>query len=147
MAAKAGLERMERLGFGAVSVQSGMAMMGKLLSSIGTGAANPLRSQVVASVMYWGRLRSSGSLIQEIKDESGNWIEEGQSPALEAPVKAAMPSNTGPKGGSLTEDAIAGLVASAAAGVIGMEVAFSAPLIAAGLDSLGKFRCICFATL
>lgn len=142
MAAKARLERMERLGFGAVNVQSGMAMMGKLLSSVGTGAANQLRPQVVASVMFWGRLRSSGSFIQEIKDASGAWIEEGQIPAQAATVQTAMPTSTGPKAGALTEESITGLVASEAAGVIGVEVAFSASLIAAGLDSLGD---ICVA--
>ena len=51
MAAKAGVERMARLGFGAVAPSAGMAAIGSILAGLGS-QTNP---QLLASVFYWER--------------------------------------------------------------------------------------------
>ena len=51
MAAKAGVERMARLGFGAVEPCAGMAAIGTILAGLGSHTA----PQLLASVFYWER--------------------------------------------------------------------------------------------
>lgn len=51
MAAKAGVERMARLGFGAVARSAGMAAIGSILAGLGS-QTNP---QLLANVFYWER--------------------------------------------------------------------------------------------
>ena len=51
MAARAGVERMARLGFGAVAPEAGMAAIGRLLAALGN-AAPP---QLLGSVFFWER--------------------------------------------------------------------------------------------
>ena len=48
MAAKAGVERMARLGFGAIQPQAGMAAISEILGS-------PSSSQLLGSVFFWDR--------------------------------------------------------------------------------------------
>ena len=52
MAAKAGVARMERLGFGAVEPAAGAAVLGALLRSLG-GLRAP--AQLTGSVFFWDR--------------------------------------------------------------------------------------------
>ena len=52
MAAKAGVARMERLGFGAVAPAAGAAVMGALLRSLGRPRAP---AQLTGSVFLWDR--------------------------------------------------------------------------------------------
>ena len=54
MAAKAGIERLERLGFGGIRPEAGAAALGALLRSLGGngGVAVP---QLMGSVFYWDR--------------------------------------------------------------------------------------------
>ena len=51
MAAKAGVERMARLGFGAVDPYAGMAAIGSILAGLGSETV----PQLLASVFYWDR--------------------------------------------------------------------------------------------
>ena len=52
MAAKAGLERMARLGYGAVQPEAGMAALGCLLGHAGSPACGP---QLLGSCFHWDR--------------------------------------------------------------------------------------------
>ncbi len=52
MAAKAGLERMERLGYGAIAPAAGMAALCALLGSAGGASTVP---QLMGSVFQWAR--------------------------------------------------------------------------------------------
>ena len=52
MAAKAGLERMARLGFGAVQPTAGMSALGCLLRSLGAAGCG---AQLLASCFLWDR--------------------------------------------------------------------------------------------
>eukprot|EP00887_Chlorella_sp_A99_P003362 scaffold26.g3362.t1 len=111
MAVQTGLERMERLGFGAVQPTAGMAVLHCLLGGMGSAASvvglhTP--PHVVASPLYWDRLRVFGPMFAEL----------AAPPAL---VQAARES-----------------AAAVVAGVLGAAVAPDRPLMEAGLDSLGS---------
>ena len=56
MAAKAGLERMARMGFGAVQPMAGMSALGCLLGSIGSAACG---AQLLGSCFFWNRCAPS----------------------------------------------------------------------------------------
>lgn len=53
MAAKAGIERMERLGFGALEPGAGMAALGSLLGGLRATRCTP--ASLIASVILWDR--------------------------------------------------------------------------------------------
>ena len=53
MAAKAGIERMERMGFGALEPGAGMAALGSLLGSLRAARCPP--GSLIASVILWER--------------------------------------------------------------------------------------------
>ena len=51
MAAEAGIERMARLGFGAIEPHAGMAAIGKILA----GSGSSLPPQLLGSIFFWDR--------------------------------------------------------------------------------------------
>ena len=51
MAAEAGIERMARLGVGAIEPHAGMAAIGKILA----GSGSSLSPQLLGSVFFWDR--------------------------------------------------------------------------------------------
>ena len=54
MAEKAGIERMERLGFGALQPVAGLAALGRLLASL-VSRADRTAPMLMASVILWDR--------------------------------------------------------------------------------------------
>jgi hypothetical protein len=126
MAAHAGLERMERLGFGAIQPAQGAAALGAMLRALHGAAAPP---QLLASVFFWERLKVKGPVFEELK-----------APAAAAPPAQAAAAAAPQVGGGLSVEAIQAEVLAAAAGVLGLAVSATEPLVAAGLDSLGECR-------
>lgn len=60
MAEKAGIERMERQGFGALQPAAGVAAMAKMLAGLTTAAMEP---QLLSSVFLWDRYMTEPFLL------------------------------------------------------------------------------------
>ncbi|KAK9866522.1 hypothetical protein WJX84_008502 [Apatococcus fuscideae] len=129
MAAAAGIERMARLGFGAIQPNTGMAALGSLLRSL--QGSCPAAPQVMGSAFFWDRLKVKAPFYQEFK--------EGLAAGLEQDLQAAPISSslTARKQRAMTSAELESQIAQAVASVIGSSVDPSQPLVAAGLDSLG----------
>lgn len=136
MAANAGLERMKRLGFGAIEPMKGVAALTYILSEQTlTGA----RGQILASLFYWDRFARNESFFNFVKADSTQSTMQALTTGsstnarnLELPL-------------SLSYDVIFDQIKMAVRQIIGDDVAATSPLIDAGLDSLGaSIHCIRF---
>jgi len=134
MAAHAGLERMERLGFGAIQPEQGAAAIGSMLRMLGSPRARP---QLLASVFFWDRFKVAGDVFAELKGSAAA-VAEAAAPVT-APPTAVLAA---PAGTALSAAAIQSEVLAAAASVLGAAVAPNELLVAAGLDSLGERRAL-----
>ena len=132
MAASAGLERLERLGFGAIPPAQGAAVLGEMLRALGAATAQP---QLLASVFFWDRLKTKGAVFEELKGAAP------EAAAPKAPTAGALAAAAAASSVELSAEAIRTEVLAAAASVLGIAVNADDPLIAAGLDSLGEYRC------
>ena len=136
MAAHAGLERMERLGFGAIKPAQGVTALGYMLLS--QGQPDPWtalnRGSVVASVFLWDRMQRSEPVFDELRivAKAAAGAEEGRDDDVRS-GKVATNSAT-----IVTLDSIVRQVNVAVQSIIGANVGPRDPLVAAGLDSLGK---------
>ena len=127
MAVAAGLERMERLGFGAIEPPKGLAALIYILSEQTLPDAY---GQIIASVFYWDRFELEGNLFNNMKMKAVHKIE---------PLERS--SSFGPtinRDSSMSVNAIFEQIKLSVRHIIGSEVAASSPLVDAGLDSLGK---------
>lgn len=132
---------MERLGFGAIRPVAGMAAMAALLLSscrpVHDATGGMLPASVVASVFYWDKLQSGSPLFAEQKQlshSSGDAAGEVHSSnRAAAPAAAAVASTLG-----LTAGALQAAITAAVVAVLGSDPGIDAPLVGAGLDSLGE---------
>ncbi|KAK9834736.1 hypothetical protein WJX74_008822 [Apatococcus lobatus] len=124
MAAASGIERLARLGFGAIQPGNGMAAMGALLRSL--QGTSPTVAQVIGSAFFWDRLQVSSPFYQEFREVA---VPEPGFPARSAPASKAQAAPT--------HKDLEAQIAKAVASVIGSAVDLDQPLVAAGLDSLG----------
>ena len=127
MAADAGLDRMKRLGFGALSPDAGMAVVNSVIENRLSG------SQAIGAVFHWENFKSTSSLFTEVA-----YTKEGGENLL------AMCNNKDKKNKmdtvAITEESIIEQVLDAAVNVIGSDPDDIGPnmsLVGAGLDSLG----------
>ncbi len=139
----AGLERMERLGFGAIRPGAGMAAMAALLRSGSQpalqAAGGMLPPSVVASVFFWDKLKSNSPLFAELKQLPHSGPESTADSADGATATAATTASTAsPAAAGLTADALQAAVTAAVVAVLGSDPGMDAPLVGAGLDSLGE---------
>ena len=153
MAAHAGLERMERLGFGAVRPAAGMALVRSLLGALGgagSAAAGLPPARLLASVFFWDRVKVEGGLYAELRQQHPQQQQQqlvaqqpgqldGASPSDGSAAAAAGGAAAGP-GAALTAEALAAAVAASVVAVLGSDVGDDTPLVGAGLDSLGELQ-------
>ncbi|BDA51455.1 probable oleandomycin polyketide synthase, modules 5 and 6 [Coccomyxa sp. Obi] len=125
MAAKAGIERMERMGFGALEPGAGMAALGSLLGSLRAARCTP--PSLTASVILWDRLKVTAPYYGEFKGAQNK-----QAAALNAAANQSAQTLQ-----VMSADDIMRLLRSAVSAVLGASVADDQPLVEAGLDSLG----------
>lgn len=143
MAAHAGLERMERMGYGAIRPSAGMAAIASLVQTVGArtvaaegGALPPV---LLASVFYWRRLKAGSPVFSELRLPAA--ADGGQavlaSVSVHAPAAAgSMPAETAVP--ALSAEAIQAAVTAAVVSVLGSDPGLDTPLVGAGLDSLGE---------
>jgi acyl carrier protein len=129
MAEKAGIARMERLGFGALQPAAGMAALGSALAGLCRSAAAQTPPRLLASVILWDRLGVAAGFYGEFKQAvlPAQPSERAESAAAQGSTRAA----------GLSPVAIAGLIRGAVSSVLGADVSAEQPLVEAGLDSLG----------
>lgn len=137
---------MERLGFGAINPTAGMAVLCCTLGALATAGGHSLLGtpppNIVASVFYWDRLKVTGPLFSELKAQqqlSGQQAESGQGGNARPgqPQAAATADAQSASMAAFTAEAILAAVTAAVAGVLGVDPGQDAPLVGAGLDSLG----------
>ena len=133
MAAHAGLERMERMGFGAIAPSQGVNALGGIIASVGA----TLPPQLVASVFFWQRFRSGDALFSQVKAEAEPEI-SAQAESNAKQISAPSSSAGGPAA-ALSLAAVEAAVAGAVATVVGVAVPRDDPLVASGVDSLGEY--------
>lgn len=146
----AGLERMERLGFGAIRPSAGMAVITALLRGLGSGGDLPgpaagssrLPPSLLASVFYWDKFKSSSPLFSGLKQLQAGSPDQLAAAAAPGTIagQAAAATSAGADAG-LTADAIQLAVTAAVVAVLGSDVGADTPLVGAGLDSLGELQC------
>ena len=136
---RAGLERLERLGFGAIRPGAGMTVMSALLRSVGTrstgGSTAP--PALVASVFFWDRLKNDSHLFSELKQlPTASGIAAEASTAADSTASAT--NGAAMASAAHTAEAISATVTAAIVAVLGDDVGADTPLVGAGLDSLGE---------
>lgn len=142
MAAHAGLERMERMGYGAIRPSAGMAAIASLVQSVGArtvaaecGALPPV---LLASVFYWRRLKADSQLFSELRvQETAGGGQAVLAPGAVHASTAAGSLAAAAATPALSAEAIQAAVTAAVAEVLGSDPGLDTPLIGAGLDSLG----------
>jgi len=132
MAAAAGLDRMERLGFGAIKPDRGVGALGYLI--LGQAQFNLQISSIVVSVFFWDRVNRSEHFFKELipsQDKEGK--------AETRTGASASQASKSKHGASKLKaaDAIAEEISLSLQHIIGSSVGLHDPLVAAGLDSLG----------
>lgn len=140
MAAHAGLERMERLGVGAIAPSRGVAVLWRMLGELHVGS---LPSLLVASIFIWekyltnahvtGLLSSSTShdYYMEFADGSAARSNDKDVQTNTVEIADQIASN------AVSIDALLETVSHAVAMVLGQSVDENQPLVATGVDSLG----------
>ena len=143
MAAHAGLERMERLGFGAIAPGAGMAALAALLGGLSSaGSCGMVGIQpptLVASVFFWDHIKAASPLFTEVKAVWESLSVVGGADVQPSTVDChtvAAPAAS-PASALLSTEAIAAAVAAAVIAVLGFDPGPNAPLVGAGIDSLG----------
>ena len=95
MAAAAGLDRMKRLGFGAIKPDHGVGALGYLI--LGQAQNNLNISRILGSVFYWDRINRSEHMFKElIPSEDG----ERQGEAIAGAASAQICSSSAKHGAS-----------------------------------------------
>lgn len=133
---------MERLGFGAIAPPSGMALIACLLRCAGSGGAAcvPLPPPALAaSVFFWDRLKAGSRLFDALRPlpapGAAASVVDSQPAAASIGSGAAAAAAAGP---ALTAEALEAAVVAAVVSVLGEDPGPDAPLVGAGLDSLGE---------
>ena len=124
MAASAGLDRMARLGHGALSPAAGVAALAAVVRA--SGGATPPPASLVASVFLWDKLAVKGAFWQRVKPVEA----AGVGVVADAARAAAAPPSAAPRAHTLTT--VLDRVSSAVAIVAGHAVPADAPLTVAG---------------
>lgn len=134
----AGLERMERLGFGAIQPDAGMAALSSWLGALDgrAGVAADLQPTLVGAVFFWDRLQAGSPLFAELTQK------QQHPPAGAPPSTTAARLDAGdaasPAAPGLPAEAITAAVTEAVVVVLGSDPGPDTPLVGAGVDSLGK---------
>jgi len=129
MAQAAGLDRMARLGHGALAPGAGVAALAAALRGIVVGGLQP---RLLATVFLWDRLKADGAFWEGVKPPKAP-VAALLPAAVDAPATARTPLPS-------TLHTLASVLArveAAVAIVAGHPVPRSAPLADAGVDSLG----------
>ena len=132
MAAAAGLDRMKRLGFGAIKPDRGVEALGYLI--LGQAQNNLQISSIIGSVFFWDRINRSERMFKELIPSQDK---EGQAEIRRG--MAAYQIFQSKHGASKLKaaDAIAEQISLSVQHIVGSSVGLHDPLVAAGLDSLG----------
>ena len=94
-------------------------------------------ASVVASVFYWDRLKSGSPLFAEQKQLPHGTV--GAAGEVHSASQTAVPATSGAAATSgLTAEAMLAAVTAAVVAVLGSDPGIDAPLVGAGLDSLGE---------
>lgn len=132
MAAAVGLDRMKRLGFGAIKPDHGVGALGYLI--LGQAQNNLQIKSIVASVFYWDRINRSEHIFEELVPSQD---EEGQAEAGTGAAASQIPTSKHSASKLNAADAIVEEISLSVQDIIGSYVGLHDPLVAAGLDSLG----------
>jgi len=145
-----GLDRMERLGYGAIPPAAGLAAITNLLGCLAgqsvVDTAPALPPVLVGAVFHWDRLNISSRLFSELKRPSPRLQlahTDGACTASAAPTaSSASSSSSAPPAAApaLALPGIRALVSEAVVSVLGSDPGPDAPLVGAGIDSLGEFH-------
>lgn len=134
---------MERLGFGAIAPPSGLALITTLLRCVGSGAGArcPLPPPALtASVFFWDRLKAGSRLFDALRPLPAPGIAGAASSGPASAETSSSAVAAAAAGPALTAEALEAEVSAAVVSVLGEDPGPDAPLVGAGLDSLGEFR-------
>jgi acyl transferase domain-containing protein/acyl carrier protein len=132
MAAAAGLDRMKRLGFGAIKPEHGVGALGYLI--LGQVQNSLQISSIVGSIFYWDCMNRSEHMFKELIP-SAHDASKTKAQSEEAASQSSSANNGGSK--LMEAAAIAEEISLSVRHIIGSSVGLHDPLVAAGLDSLG----------
>jgi acyl carrier protein len=128
MAANVGLDKMQRLGYGAIKPEHGALAIAALCRFACNGPYNDHGGRILASVFYWDRLKAKGDAYMYLRSK-----QEEQRPEVPVVTKASRNKETP----QVSRDAIYAQVHAAVVSVLGTSPGSEDPLVSSGLDSLG----------